>query len=133
MAQTRDWAQRVSVRLDVPARFSCADANQLRQAIGEAAGRLEDYIGRRDAATPGYLLGSKLFANTAEGLRGWSSATLQRQQQRPAARSELAVSASLQLTERDREQLREQAAHRRQTLTEGVRQWPAGRGGAGER
>jgi hypothetical protein len=126
-------AQRASTGLDVPARFSCTDANQLRQVMGEAAGRLDDLIRRRDAATPGYLLGSKLFAKTADGLRGWSQATLHRQQQRTGARSEPAIAASLQLTERDREHLREEADHRRQTITEAVRQWPMGRGGAGER
>jgi hypothetical protein len=126
-------AERASTGLDVPARFSCADANQLRQAMGEATTRLDDLIRRRDAATPGYLLGTKLFAKTAEGLRGWSQATLQRQQQRTTARSEPAITASLQLTERDREHLREEADHRRQTITEAVRQWPMGRGGRGER
>ncbi len=125
-------AQRASTRLDVPARFSCADANQLRQVIGEATTRLDDLIRRRDAATPGYLLGSKFFGKAAEGLRGWAQATLERQQ-RPSARTERAVTASLQLTERDREHLREEAAHRRQTITEAVRQWPMGRGGRGER
>src|SRR6266511_5545015 len=43
-------AERASTRLDVPARFSCADANQLRQVMDEAAGRLHDLIRRRDAA-----------------------------------------------------------------------------------
>ncbi len=125
-------AERASTRLDVPARFSCADANQLRQVMDEAAGRLGDLIGRRDAATPGYLLGSKFFGKAAEGLRGWAQATLERQQ-RPNARTERAVTASLQLTERDREHLREEADRRRQTITEAVRQWPMGRGGRGER
>jgi hypothetical protein len=133
LIRTRLDAERASTRLDVPARFSCADANQLRQAMSEAAGRLDDLIRRRDAATPGYLLGSKLFSNTAEGLRGWSTATLQRQQQRPSARCEPAITASLQLTDRDREHLREEADHRRQTITEAVRQWPMGQGDAGER
>src|SRR5207245_2296691 len=100
-------AERASTRLDVPARFSCTDANQLRQVIGEATTRLDDLIRRRDAATPGYLLGSRLFAKAAEELRGWSAATLQRQQQRPSARSEPAITASLQLTERDQKHLRE--------------------------
>jgi hypothetical protein len=54
-------AQRASARLDVPARFSCADANQLRQVLDEAAGLLDDDARRRDAATPGYLLGSMLL------------------------------------------------------------------------
>src|SRR6266498_1606482 len=81
-------AQRASTRLDVPARFSCTDANQLRQAMSEAAGRLDDLIRRRDAATLGYLVGSKFFGKAAEELRGWSQATLQRQQQRPTARTE---------------------------------------------
>ncbi len=126
-------AERASTRLDVPARFSCADANQLRQAMSEATGRLDDLIRRRDAATPGYLLGTKLFAKAAEELRGWSQATLQRQQQRPTARSEPGITASFQLTDRDREHLREEAAHRRQTIIQAVRQWPTGRGGRGER
>ncbi len=126
-------AQRASTRLDVPARFSCTDANQLRQAMSEAAGRLDDLIRRRDAATPGYLVGSKFFGKAAEELRGWSQATLQRQQQRPTARTEPAITASLQLTERDHKHLREEAAHRREILTEAVRQRPMGRGGAGER
>jgi len=118
-------AQRASTRLDVPARFSCADANQLRQVMGEAAGRLDDYARRRDAANPGYLLGSEHFTKAAEELRGWAQATLERQQQRPTARSEPAITASLQLTDHDREHLREEADHRRQL--------PTGRGGRGER
>src|SRR6266496_4709698 len=126
-------AERASTRLDVPARFSCTDANQLRQAMSEATLRLDDLIRRRDAATPGYLLGSKLFAKAAEELRGWSQATLERQQHRPTARSEPAITGSLLLTDRDREHLREEADHRRQTITEAVRQWPMGRGGRGER
>jgi hypothetical protein len=126
-------AEQASTRLDVPARFSCADANQLRQVLGEAAGRLGDLIRRRDAATPGHLLGTKLFAKAAEGLRGWSLATLERQQHRPTARSEPAVTATLQLTDRDHKHLREEADHRRQTITQAVRQWPTGGGGHGER
>jgi hypothetical protein len=94
---------------------------------------VDDLVRRRDAATAGYLVGSKFFGEAAEGLRGWSVATLQRQQQRTTARSEPALTATLQLTERDWERLREEAAHRRQTLTEAVRQWPIGRGSAGER
>jgi hypothetical protein len=126
-------AEKASTRLDVPARFSCADANQLRQVMAEAAGRLDDLIRRRDAETPGYLVGSQLFGKAAEGLRGWLTATLERQQHRPAARTEPAVTASLQLTDRDRQHLREEAAHRRQSISEAVRQWPTGRGGHGER
>jgi hypothetical protein len=126
-------AQRASTRLDVPARFSCTDANQLRQVMDEATGRLDDLISRRDAATPSYLVGTKLFAKAAEELRGWSVATLERQQQRTSARSEPAIAASLQLTERDQKHLREEAAHRRETITEAVRQWPTGGGGRSER
>jgi hypothetical protein len=126
-------AQRASIRLDVPARFSCTDANQLRQVLGEATLRLDDLIRRRDAATPGYLVGSKLFGKAAEELRAWSQATLERQQHRTSARTERAVTASLQLTDPDHKHLREEAAHRRHTITEAVRQWPMGRGGAGER
>src|SRR6266511_3462184 len=118
---------------DVPARFSCTDANQLRQVMDEATTRLDDLIRRRDAATPGYLVGTKLFGKAAEELRGWSQATLQRQQQRPTARSEPGITASFQLTDRDREHLREEAAHRRQTIIQAVRQWPTGRGGRGGR
>jgi hypothetical protein len=126
-------AERASTRLDVPARFSCPDANQLRQVMGEATGRLGDLIRRRDAATPGYLLGSRHFTTAAEELRGWSAATLQRQQQRTTARSEPAITASLQLTQADREHLREEAEHRRHTIIQAVRQWPTGGGGHGER
>ncbi len=126
-------AERASTRLDVPARFSCADANQLRQVMGEATGRLDDVIRRRDAANPGYLPPSDHFSRTAEKLRGWSQATLERQYQRPTARTERAITATLQLDQSDREHLREEAAHRRQTITEAVRQWPMGRGGRGER
>src|SRR6266545_1651465 len=71
-------AERASTRLDVPARFSCTDANQLRQAMSEATLRLDDLIRRRDAAHPGYLVGSKFFGKAVEELRGWSVATLQR-------------------------------------------------------
>src|SRR6266545_797049 len=126
-------AEQASTRLDVPARFSCADANQLRQVMGEAGGRLHDLIRRRDAAIPGYLVGSKFFGKAAEGLLDWSFATLERQQHRPTARTELAITASLQLTDRDRAHLREEAAHRRQTITKAARQWPTGGGGRGER
>jgi hypothetical protein len=130
-------AQRASTRLDVPARFSCADANQLREVMSEAAERLDDYARRRDAATPGYLLGSEHFTDTATELRGWSKATLERQQQRTTARSEAAITATLQLTETDRQRLREGAAHRHQTMREAAheaaRQWPTGQGGHGER
>jgi hypothetical protein len=126
-------AERASTRLDVPARFSCPDANQLRQVLGEAAGRLDDYARRRDEATPGYLLGSQRFTKAATELRGWSQATLERQQQRTTARTERAIGASLQLTDRDRAHLREEADHRRRTISEAVRRWPTGRGGHGER
>src|SRR6266516_4519373 len=70
-------ADKASTCLDVPARFSCADANQLRQVMDEAAGRLGDLIRRRDAATPGYLVGSTFFGTAAEGLLDWSFATLE--------------------------------------------------------
>src|SRR6266540_3662898 len=126
-------AEQASTCLDVPARFSCAGANQLRQVMDEAAGRLGDLIRRRDAATPGYLVGSKFFGKAAQGLLDWSFATLERQQHRPSARSEPAITASLQLTDRDQKNLREEAAHRRQTITQAVRQWPTGGGGPGER
>ncbi len=126
-------AERASTLLDVPARFSCDDANQLRQVMDQAAGRLGDLIGRRDAATPGYLLGSRFFGKAAQGLLDWSFATLERQQHRPSARSEPAITASLQLTDRDRQHLREEAAHRRQTITQAVRRWPMGGGGRGGR
>jgi hypothetical protein len=133
LIRTGREVEQASTRLDVPARFSCAEANQLRQVLGEATTRLDDLIRRRDAATPGYLMGSRLFAKTTEELRGWSQATLDRQQQRTTARSEPAIAASLQLTETDREHLREEAAHRHQTMREAARQWPTGRGGHGER
>jgi hypothetical protein len=126
-------AERASTRLDVPARFSCVDANQLRQVMDEAAGRLGDLIRRRDAATPGYLVGSRFFGEAEDGLLDWSFATLERQQHRPTARTEPAITASLQLTDRDRAHLREEADHRRQTITQAVRQWPTGGGGRSER
>jgi hypothetical protein len=126
-------AQRASTRLDVPVRVSCADANQLREVLGEAAGRLDDLIRRRDAETPGYLVGSQFYGKAAEGLRGWLNATLERQQHRPAAHTERAMGASLQLTDRDRAHLREEAAHRHRSISEAVRQWPTGRGSRGER
>jgi hypothetical protein len=127
-------AQRASTRLDVPARFSCDDANHLRELLGTAAGRLDDYARRRDQATPGYLLGSEHFTKDAEGLRGWLTAMLERQQHRPSARSERVVGASLQLT--DREHVGEGAAHRHrsmQSIPQAVRQWPTGGSGRGER
>jgi hypothetical protein len=133
LIRARLAAEQASTCLDVPARFSCADANQLRQVMDEAAGRLGDLIRRRDAATPGYLLGSKFFGTAAQGLRDWSLATLERQQHRPTARTEPTITASLQLTDRDRAHLREEAAHRRQTIIQAVRQWPTGGGGRGER
>jgi hypothetical protein len=133
LIRTRRDAERASTRLDVPARFPCDDANQLRQVMDEAAGRLGDLIRRRDATTPGYLLPSDHFTKAAQGLLDWSFATLERQQHRPTARTEPAITASLQLTDRDRAHLREEATHRRQTITEAVRQWPTGGGGHGER
>jgi hypothetical protein len=121
-------AERASTRLDVPARFSCTDANQLRQVMDEAAGRLHDLIRRRDAATPGYLLPSDHFTKAAQGLLDWSFATLERQQHRPTARTEPAITATLQLTDRDHKHLREEADHRRQTITQAARQWSTGGG-----
>src|SRR6266508_2176697 len=126
-------AAKASTCLDVPARFSCPDANQLRQVMDEAAGRLHDLIRRRDAATPGYLVGSQFFGKAAQGLLDWSFATLERQQHRPTARTEPAITATLELNDCDRAHLREEADHRRQTITQAVRQWPTGRGGRGER
>jgi hypothetical protein len=125
-------AEKASTRLDVPARFSCPDANQLRQVMEEAAGRLQELIGRRDAETIGYQVGTRFFGKALDGLLEWSVATLDRQQHRPTARTEPAITASLQLTDRDLKHLREEADHRRQTLTEAVRQWPTGGGGRGE-
>jgi hypothetical protein len=101
--------------------------------MDEAAGRLGDLIRRRDAATPGYLVGSRFFGTAAQGLLDWSMATLERQQHRPSARSEPAITASLQLTDHDRQHLREEAAYRRQTITQAARAWPTGGGGRGER
>ena len=79
------------------------------------------------------LEANKFFGKAAQGLLDWSMATLERQQHRPSARTEPAITASLQLTDRDQKHLREEAAHRRQTLTQAVRQWPTGGGGRGER
>jgi hypothetical protein len=123
-------ADKASTCLDVPARFSCADANQLRQVMDEAAGRLHDLIRRRDAATPGYLVGSQFFGKAAQGLLDWSFATLERQQHRPTAATEPAITASLELTDRDRAHLREEAEHRRQAH-EAARRWAERGSGAG--
>jgi hypothetical protein len=120
-------ADRASTRLDVPARFSCADANRLREVMGEAAGRLDDYARRRAAADPPYLLGTEHFTEAAQELRGWCQATLTRQQQRPTARSEPAVAATLELDDADRRRLQDRAATRRQAR-EAAQRW-AGMGG----
>jgi hypothetical protein len=112
-------AEKASTCLDVPARFSCADANQLRQIMDEAAGQLHDLIRRRDAATPPYLVGSRFHGKAAQGLLDWQFATLERQQHRPTAGTEPAITASLELTDRDRAHLREEAEHRRQWAERG--------------
>src|SRR6266511_3270973 len=121
------------LRHPISSAMHALEVDELDQVMDEAAGRLHDLIRRRDAATPGYLVGSKFFGKTTDELLDWSFATLERQQHRPTARTEPAISASLQLTDRDRAHLREEAAHRRQTITQAVRQWPTGRGGPGER
>jgi hypothetical protein len=108
LGRTQLDAEAASTCLDVPARFDCADANRLREVIGEAAARLDDYARRRDAANPPYLLGSEHFTKDAAELRGWSQATLARQQQRGGcAREEPAIAATLELDDRDRRHLRE--------------------------
>src|SRR6266536_1065639 len=127
-------AERASARLDVPARFGCADANGLREVIGEAAGRLDDYARRRAAADPPYLLGSEHFTTAATELRGWCQATLARQQQRGGcAREEPAIAATLELTDVDRQRLQEQAASRRQSRDAAQRWAERGRGVGRER
>src|SRR6266508_4413284 len=123
-------AERASTRLDVPARFSCADANQLRQVMDEAAGRLGDLIRRRDAATPGYLVGSQFFGKAAQGLLDWSFATLERQQHRPTARTEPAITATLELNDCDRAHLQEEAEHRR-PAHDAARRWAERGSGVG--
>jgi|SRR6266536_772772 len=117
-------AERASARLDVPARFGCQDANRLREVIGEAAGRLDDYARRRAAADPPYLLGTEHFTTAAAELRGWCQATLDRQQQRGCARSEPAIAATLELDAADRQRLHQRAASRAEAA-----QRRAGRGG----
>jgi hypothetical protein len=123
-------AEQASTCLDVPARFACADANQLRQVMDDAAGRLHDLIRRRDAATPGYLVGSQFHGKAAQGLLDWQFATLERQQHRPTARTEPAITATLQLTDRDRAHLREEAEHRRQA-NDTARRWAERGSGVG--
>jgi len=103
--------------------LSCADANLLRQAMSEAANRLDDYARRRAAADPPYLLGTEHFTSTASALRDWCAATLDRQQQRTTATSEPAVAVSLELNQGDRDRLRERAAGRRHHLDEAARRW----------
>ncbi len=119
--------ERASVGLDVPARFACQDANRLRGVLHGAAVRLEDYADRRAAADPPYLLGSEHFTKDAAQLRDWCHTTLARQQQRGGcAREEGAVAATLELDDRDRHRLHEQAASRRRAR-EAAPRW-AGRG-----
>jgi hypothetical protein len=121
-------AEQASTRLDVPARFGCRDANRLREVLGEAATRLDDYARRRDAATPPYLLGSAHFTKAAAELREWCQATLERQQQRDGcARDEPAIVATLELDDRDRQRLRDRAASRRQAHLRAAEGW-GGRG-----
>jgi hypothetical protein len=120
-------AEQASTGLDVPARFACEEANRLRGVLHAAAVRLEDYADRRAAADPPYLLGSEHFTNDAAQLRGWFHATLARQQQRGGCvRDEPAVAATLELDDRDRQHLHEQAASRRRAH-QAARRW-AGRG-----
>jgi len=116
-------AERASTVTDVPARLSCADANRLRQVMGEAANRLDDYARRRTEASPPYLLGTEHFTTTASTLRDWCAATLTRQQQRTTATSEPVVTVDLELDQADRDHLRERAAGRRQHLGEAARRW----------
>jgi hypothetical protein len=108
-------AERASTRLDMPARFGCADANRLRGVMDEAATKLEDYARRREAANPPYLLSSDYFTKDAAELRQWCQATLARQQQRGGcAQEEPAIAATLELDDRDRRHLREEATSRQQ-------------------
>lgn len=127
LIRTQLDAERATTRLDVPARFGCPDANRLREVMAQAAGRLDDYARRRDAANPPYLLGSEHFTKDAAELRDWCQATLERQQQRGSCvREEPAIAATLELDDRDRQRLQEQAASRRQAR-DAARRW-AGRG-----
>jgi hypothetical protein len=131
LVRTQLAAERASTHLDVPARFDCADANRLREVMGEAATRLDDYARRRDAANPPYLLGSEHFTKHAAELRGWCQATLARQQQRGGcARDEPAIAATLELDDRDRQHLREEAASRRQAH-DAARPWAERGSGVG--
>src|SRR6266536_194190 len=100
------------------------DVPRLREVIGEAAGRLDDYARRRAAADPPYLLGTEHFTTAAAELRGWCQATLDRQQQRGCARSEPAIAATLELDAADRQRLHQRAASRAEAA-----QRRAGRGG----
>ncbi len=124
-------AERASTRLDVPARFACKDSNQLREVMGEAAGRLDDYARRRAAANPPYLLDSEHFTKAAAELRDWCQATLARQQQRGGCtRDEPTIAATLELTDVDRQRLQEQAASRRQAR-DAARGWAERGSGVG--
>jgi hypothetical protein len=123
--------ERASTHLDMPARFACQDANRLREVMGEAAGRLDDYARRRDATNPPYLLGTEHFTKDAAELRDWCQATLTRQQQRGGCvRDEPAIAATLKLDDRDRQRLQEQAASRRQAH-EAARRWAERGSGVG--
>jgi hypothetical protein len=126
-------AEKASTCLDVPARFSCPDANQLRQVMDQAAGRLGDLIRRRDAATPAVPGRQRVLRHGRTRVARLVVCNAGAPAARPTARTEPAITATLQLTDRDHAHLREQAAHRRHTITKAARRWPTGRGGRSER
>src|SRR6266536_760693 len=98
-----------------------------RRVLPEAELPWVRYANRRAAAAPPYLLGSEHFTTAAAELRGWFHATLARQQQRAGCvRDEPAVAATLELDDRDRQHLQEQAASRRRAR-EAAQRW-SGRG-----
>jgi hypothetical protein len=104
-------AQDASVRADVPARLDCPDANRLRELLGDAARRLDDYASRRATADPPYLVSPEDFTNLADQLRAWCSDLLNRQQH-PLPDRDQAVAIALDPPERHHPPARE-AGHER--------------------
>jgi len=95
----------------VPARLDCPDANRLRELLGDAARRLDNYASRRAAADPPYLVGPADFTNLAGELRAWCSDLLNRQQY-PLPDRDQAVAIALDTPERRHQPTRE-AGHER--------------------
>jgi hypothetical protein len=104
-------AEDASHRADIPARLDCPDANRLRELLGDAARRVDEYASRRATADPPYLVGPEDFTNLAGELRAWCSDLLNRQQH-PLPDRDQAVAIVHDTRERHHQPARE-AGHER--------------------